>query len=88
MQSGEGVFGLRRAFQRAGAQAMIISMFSVPDESTARLMNGFYSSWINGKSKSASMHDAALSSLKERRAANGTVHPLFWGGFILIGNPD
>jgi len=88
VQSGEGVFGLRRAFQHAGARSIVMSMFAVPDESTVTLMERFYENWQSGRSKSAALRNASLSILNERRKEYGTAHPLFWGGFILVGTPN
>jgi tetratricopeptide (TPR) repeat protein len=48
VKNGEGVFGLRRAFQEAGAQDVLMSLWSVPDEETAELMKRFYSKWLGG----------------------------------------
>ncbi|WP_017719432.1 CHAT domain-containing protein [Kamptonema formosum] len=39
---GEGVLGLRRAFVLAGAKTLVMSLWSVPDISTAILMERFY----------------------------------------------
>jgi CHAT domain-containing protein len=88
VRSGEGVFGLRRAFQHAGAQSLIMSMFAVPDESTASLMERFYGNWLSGQSKSEALRNASLSILNERRKKGASSHPLFWGGFVLVGDPD
>jgi CHAT domain-containing protein len=85
---GEGVFGLRRAFQRAGAKSVIMSMFAVPDESTTGLMGRFYKNWLAGQTKAAALRNASLSILNERRSASESAHPLFCGGFILVGDPD
>jgi CHAT domain-containing protein len=49
VQSGEGVFALRRAFQHAGAKSVIMSMFAVPDESTSDIMERFYENWLSGE---------------------------------------
>jgi CHAT domain-containing protein len=88
VQSGEGVFGLRRAFQHAGAKSVVMSMFAVPDESTSELMERFYENWLSGQSKSSALRSASLSILNERRNTGISAHPLFWGGFILVGDPD
>jgi CHAT domain-containing protein len=88
VQSGEGVFGLRRAFQHAGARSIVMSMFAVPDESTSYLMERFYENWLSGLSKSSALRNASLSILNERRNRSVSTHPLFWGGFVLIGDSD
>jgi CHAT domain-containing protein/tetratricopeptide (TPR) repeat protein len=88
VSTGEGVFGLRRAFQNAGARSLIMSMFAVPDASTVTLMERFYSNWLSGQSKSAALRNASLSILNERRERGASDHPLFWGGFVLVGDPN
>jgi len=88
VQSGEGVFGLRRAFQHAGARSLITSMFAVPDESTVTLMERFYENWLSGESKSSALRNASLSILQDRRKNHESTHPLFWGGFILVSDPN
>jgi len=86
--NGEGVFGLRRAFQHAGAQTVIISLWPIPDRETSQLMDGFYSRWLGGMSKRDALRASALAVLKESRDKRGCGHPLLWGGFILTGNPN
>ena len=41
-RSGEGVMGLRRSFLQAGAQNLVLCLWSVADEETARFMVDFY----------------------------------------------
>ena len=88
VENGEGVYGLRRAFQLAGARSVVMSMFAVPDMATQTLMAGFYDNWLSGQSKVSALRQAALSIIEERRAKGGAAHPLFWGGFILVGDPN
>lgn len=88
VRNGEGVFGLRRAFRHAGTKSVVMSMFAVPDESTSDLMERFYENWLSGQSKSSALRNASLSILNERRSTSECTHPLFWGGFILVGDPD
>jgi CHAT domain-containing protein len=88
VQTGEGVFGLRRAFQHAGASSIVMGMFAVPDQSTVTLMQSFYNNWLSGEFKSYALRNASLSILQERRKTGGAAPPLFWGGFILVGDPN
>ena len=44
----EGIMGLRRAFQLAGARTVIASLWKVPDEQTCDLMTNFYRRLITG----------------------------------------
>ena len=60
VQNGEGVLGLRRALQEAGAEAVLMSMWSVPDEETQELMTLFYKHWLGGKEKHKAIHEAQL----------------------------
>ena len=76
----EGVYGLRRAFAIAGARALVLSLWSIPDEETKDLMVIFYSLLKSGKGKSEAMREAQLA-LKKKYP-----HPYFWGAFILQGD--
>ena len=86
--SGEGVYGLRRAFQHAGARTVIMSMFDIPDQAAASCMELFYRNWTAGATKSQALRQASLSLLDERRKEHGVAHPMYWGGFILVGDPN
>jgi hypothetical protein len=87
---GEGIFGLTRAFLHAGTERAIVSLWSVDDESTARLMEPFYSALAEGLDAAAALRQAKLAlrrSTKGSGANRGVSlnHPYFWGPFIVVG---
>ncbi len=88
IQNGEGVFGLRRAFQLAGAQTVVMSLWKVPDNETKELMIDFYTRLKNGEGKSQALRHASLSMMRKQKAKYGSAHPYFWGAFICAGNPE
>ena len=49
--SGEGVFGLQRAFKMAGAQTILMALWQVDDNATQMLMTAFYRYYSKGISK-------------------------------------
>jgi CHAT domain-containing protein len=84
---GEGVFGLRRAFQVAGARTLIMSLWPVEDDTTRRWMKALYSNrFAKGMSTIDAVHEANLEVLRHRREAGLSTHPAFWAGFIASGD--
>ncbi|MBZ0114133.1 MAG: CHAT domain-containing protein [Thermoanaerobaculia bacterium] len=79
----EGVLGLTRAFQIAGAQTVLASLWPVEDSATARLMEEFYR-----RARAGASYDEALGKAQRslRREA-ATTHPYYWAGFQLYGAP-
>lgn len=83
----EGVFGLRRAFQAAGARTVIMSLWSVDDAATRTWMRALYSArLLRHRSTSDAVHDADLSVLRDRRAAGLSTHPVYWASFVAVGD--
>ena len=59
VRTGEGVFGLRRAFVLAGAKTLIMSLWKVPDLATGVLMERFYDSLLRrGLGRAEALRDA------------------------------
>ena len=84
-QNGEGVFGLRRALQEAGADAVLMSMWSVPDRETQELMTKFYVNWLSGMEKHEALHKAQQKERRTVRKRYGKDVPYYWGAFVLVG---
>jgi len=88
IKSGEGVFGLRRAFTQAGTKGIVMSMWSVPDRETKELMVSFYTNILVKKMKRPeALRQAMLAELAEVKKRYGTTNPFFWGAFVYLGEP-
>ncbi len=77
----EGVIGLTRAFQFAGADRVIASLWNVSDPSTATLMKSFYGELKAGRRVDEALREAQLATL----AQPSTRAPFFWAAFVLDG---
>jgi CHAT domain-containing protein/tetratricopeptide (TPR) repeat protein len=91
VQVGEGVLGLRRAFQLAGAQTVLASLWKVPDTETEQLMSRFFELWLSGKhGKAAALRQAQLEMIAKLRQdpKRKDAPPLYWAGFICHGKAD
>jgi CHAT domain-containing protein len=85
--AGEGVFGLRRAFQVAGARTVITSLWPVDDAATERWMIELYRNRFSGHQTTAeAVRSASVAMLARRRAAGLSTHPFHWSGFIAVGD--
>ncbi|MBS1979019.1 MAG: CHAT domain-containing protein [Bacteroidetes bacterium] len=77
VQAGEGVFGLQRAFQLAGAKSVLGSLWKISDEATVNYMESFYNSYFGG----ATVQQAYNFAMTKTKAM--FPHPYFWGAFVL-----
>lgn len=80
--SGEGVIGLARAFQAAGAGAVTATQWQVVDTSTGRFMVAFHQA-LRGKQPKDVALQAAVNDLLHN---DGTAHPYYWAAFRLVGD--
>jgi len=82
VQTGEGVYGLRRALVNAGAETQVMSLWKVDDAATRDLMVDYYRRLQAGEGRSEALRQAQLAMLhsKDRR------HPYYWASFIVSGD--
>jgi CHAT domain-containing protein len=85
--AGEGVSGLRRAFQVAGARTVLMSLWSVDDVVTSDWMRNLYRSrFQRNLSTAAAVREASVSILRDRRAKGLSTSPFYWGAFVAEGD--
>ncbi len=87
VRAGEGVFGVRRAFQVAGARTVLMSLWAVDDESTRRWMRALYVARLMRKMGTAeAVRAACIVLLREQRARGLGTHPFYLGAFVAAGD--
>jgi tetratricopeptide (TPR) repeat protein len=79
---GESVLALRRAFGRAGAAAVVATLWKVTDWHVKELLTDFYRRVLAGEPRADALRQAQLA-LKDRYPDN----PEYWGAFICQGDP-
>ncbi|MEM7106719.1 MAG: CHAT domain-containing protein [Bacteroidota bacterium] len=80
LSKGEGIIGLSRALLYAGAENLIVSLWNVSDDSTAKLMVDFYEA-INNSNFSTALRTSKLQMI----ASSTYAQPYYWAPFILVG---
>ncbi|MFN7980050.1 MAG: CHAT domain-containing tetratricopeptide repeat protein [Vicinamibacterales bacterium] len=81
---GEGVQGFSRALLAAGARRAITTLWRVPDQPTAALMQSFYDEVQAGRPLDLALTAAKRTVMTQRT----TAHPHYWAGFVLTGATD
>jgi CHAT domain-containing protein len=92
VRTGEGVFGLRRAFAVAGARSLVMSLWKVEDRSARSWMKALYEArfgkppTFRAEPTAEAVRDASLALLERRRKLGESTHPASWGAFIATGD--
>ena len=77
----DGIQGMARAFILAGAQAVLTTLWRVPDESAAIFMQFFYQYMVDGKESTLALRKAILSI----RCFSKYSQYIHWSGYQLTG---
>ncbi|HEY2380589.1 MAG TPA: CHAT domain-containing tetratricopeptide repeat protein [Terriglobia bacterium] len=75
----DDLLGLTRGFLYAGARSLLMSLWTVSDESTVTLMSAFYKEWRAGATRAKALQNA----MQTVRVAYP--NPFYWAPFVLIG---
>jgi CHAT domain-containing protein/Tfp pilus assembly protein PilF len=81
VKSGEGVYGLRRAFVLAGAETLVMSLWPVSDYMTREIMTAYYRGLKQGQGRDQALRQMQLSMLRRKDRQ----HPFYWASFIQWG---
>ncbi|MCG2419938.1 CHAT domain-containing protein [Aequorivita sp. F47161] len=83
-QAGEGMISLAHAFNYAGSESILTSLWEIDEESSAQIVKLFYDNLAKEMPKDEALRKAKISYLA---AAEGrTTSPQYWAGLILIGD--
>ncbi|MEG4090697.1 CHAT domain-containing protein, partial [Microcoleus sp. Pol12B4] len=80
--TGDGIIGLSRSFIAAGVPSVVVSLWSVTDESTAELMAEFYRQMQLTPDIAQALRKAMLVTLVKHP------NPVDWAAFTLIGEAE
>jgi CHAT domain-containing protein/Tfp pilus assembly protein PilF len=92
---GEGLIGLTRAFQYAGARSVMASLWKISDRTTAELMVRFYKHLKNGLPKDEALRAAQMELIHgpiQVKNEKGEVKevdasaPYYWAAFQIYGD--
>jgi hypothetical protein len=75
--------GISRALRYAGANALVLNLWSVNDMLASDFAIHFYDQLNTGKSKAEALRATKQYFLQTKNAS-----PHFWGPYMLIGNTD
>ncbi len=81
IKTGEGVYGLRRAFVLAGAESLVMSLWSVSDQATRAWMTAYYEALQAGQARADALRQVQMQMLRNAERQ----HPYYWAGFIQSG---
>jgi tetratricopeptide (TPR) repeat protein len=78
---GEGIYSLNRAFQEAGAKAVLSTLWTVDDKTTSDFMKKFYDRFLDGKPAQQAIQETQNEFMKDEKYKN----PFYWAGFVMMG---
>ena len=84
-RSGEGVFGLRRGLQEAGAESVLMKHVVGARPRDTGVDDAVYQKWLVGKEKHEALREAQNELRGTVKARYGHDLAYYWGAFVLVG---
>lgn len=75
----EGIYGLQRAFKKAGVGSVIMNLWKASDVATKCFMINFYDDLFNGSKDRHKAFQLAKNKVREQYSS-----PYYWAGFVMI----
>lgn len=75
----EGIYGLQRAFKKAGVKTLIMNLWEASDVATEYFMTNFYSDLVNGSKDRHKAFEFARNETRQKYPS-----PFYWAGFVMI----
>lgn len=85
-QPGEGMISLAHAFNYAGSESILTSLWEIDEQSSTQILGHFYAFLEEGLNKDEALRKAKLAYLKN--AEGRTQSPQYWAGLILMGDTE
>lgn len=83
-QAGEGMISLAHAFNYAGSESILTSLWKIDEKSSSQIIKYFYKNIKDGLPKDKALKQAKLDYLSH--AEGRTIAPQYWAGLVLIGD--
>lgn len=88
LQKGEGAMSIARAFQYAGAENILFSLWKINDYAAAQLMTNFYKNFEKTNSFFESNYLSKMNYLEDNEISNAKKSPYYWSSFVYYGAVD
>lgn len=85
-EDGEGVRSLGYGFAYAGCPSLVMSLWSIDEQVSSRIIKRFYELLADGLPKHEALRQAKLEHLNE--ASEELAAPYYWAGLVLVGDVE
>ena len=80
----EGLYGLQRAFKKAGVQTLVMSLWNVSDKVSSEFMIEFYKQLVNPKDQKTRWNKRKAFAEAKRLIREKHDDPYYWAPFIML----